>query len=454
MAVLTETLWRGEPIKAIIKFGDNLNYEVYTDKIYSQDNSFIKDIRFNLSEGNSSVNPLGVNTSNSISMQIYDESDRLSPANVNSPYYGKIVNGVEIDLFINYTGSDWEPYGVYFTTSWSGGFSEGWHGMTSICAEDKLNTIGNMDMPELPAEADIEAAQLITNVMYALGFSNSDFTIDPSINQSFPFGTMQGKKVRDFLNNICQLLLARVIIDREGIIRFVSALNIYQTGNELWLMGEYTGTLGNKNTSNVNYNKVAVTYLERKDIKKGVLFSDNTHSLTVGNNVINDISLNGIAITLEDVKILHDTEDASIDNLNYTGYQNGISLSVDVSGADIEDCNIIGQGLMMSTNEKVLTIDINNSTIVGGLTFEFNTKHIMSQSDANSLAVSIRDYINIISRQITIDGSALTPKLYLGDKIIISGTDTLYDGTYKVIGLDINFSENYNVDVTLIRLNS
>ena len=50
-------------------------------------------------------------------------------------------------------------------------------------------------------------------------------------------------------------------------------------------------------------------------------------------------------------------------------------------------------------------------------------------------------------------GTALTPKLYIGDKIVVSGTDTMYDGEYKVVALDMTVGENYNLDVTMIRLN-
>lgn len=455
MSVLDTINWNGEPLKLVIKFDNNNLYTVYSDKYYdSNSNNFIKEVNFSLSEGNSKVNPLGIAVSNNINIKLYDENDYLSPANINSPYYGKIVNGVEMNLFISYDGASWEPYGTYYATAWSGGFEEGWHGIVNVSADDKLNTIGNMDLPELPAYANVEAGDLIANVMEGIGINTSEYTIDPSINKNMMFGIVAGSKVRDFLNNICQLLLARVIIDRQNIIRFVPALRVYDQGNELDIDSNYTGTLVNKNNSNIDYNKVAVKYLEGGSITRGSLFRDDSHTLSVGNNTITDITFNHRALSIEQIKVLFDKNkyDSNIASMSYRGYQNGIQLDIEVTGEDILECNLIGEGLLISTTDRYIVLDIDNSTIIGGRTYEFDTKQMMNGSTAQSIATELRNYISIISRNIVMSGTALTPKLYIGDKVVISNTDTLYDGTYKVIGINLMFGENYSMDVTMIRV--
>lgn len=455
MAVLDTIYWKGEPLKLVIKFDKNTQYTVYSDKSYNSDsNNFIKEVTFNLSEGNSNVNPLGVAVSNSISMRIYDENDYLSPANKKSPYYGKVVNGVEMDLFISYDGTNWTPYGTYYATSWSGGFEDGWHGLVSVSADDKLNTLGNMDLPELPAYANVEAGDLIANVMNGIGVKTSEYTIDPSINKSLMFGIVAGNKVRDFLNNICQLLLARVVIDRQNIIRFVPALSVYNNSNEITIGSEYTGTLVNRNNNNIDYNKVSVKYLEGGSISRGSLFRDSSHTLNNGGNIITDITFNHRALSIEQIKVLFDKNkyDSSIDSISYRGYQNGIQLNINVTGDDILECDLIGEGLLISTTDRYITLDIDNSTIVGGRTYEFDTKQMMTASVASDVATDLKSYISIISRNVIMSGSALTPKLYIGDKVVINNTDTLYDGTYKVVGMSIVFGENYSMDITMIRV--
>lgn len=455
MAILENTLWRGEPVKAVIKFDSNTEYTVYTDLSLGNTENFIKQINFDLNEGNNRVNPLGISTSNNINMQVYDTSDNLSPANTESIYYGKVVNGVEIDLFITYDGVTWEPYGVYYTTSWDGNFSEGGHGLVNIGAEDKLNTIGNYDLPDLPAYSNVEAGDLIANVMNGLGIGPDKYTIDPSINKSLMYGIVAGSKVRDFFNNICQLLFARVIIDRTGIIRFVPALGVYNTGNELNIGTEFTGSFTNRNNNNINYNKISVRYLEAGDKSRGTIFNDNSHSLTKGNNIITDIAFKNRALSIEQVHILYNEteEGALISSFNYRGYQNGIQLNIKVDNGDIPDCKIVGEGVIISTTDKCAKVDIDNATIIGGSTFEFDTKQMMTYSEAQTLANSLKNYLSTISRNVIMSGTALTPKLYIGDKIVISGSNTMYDGEYKIIALNIIMGEDYSLTATLIRLN-
>lgn len=452
MALIEDVSWHGEPIKAVIHIDDSTEYTVYTDDDYSTSDNFIKQIKFSLSEGNNRVNPLGVSTSNTISLQVYDKDDALSPMNTSSKYYGKIVNGIEIEIFISYDGVDYSPFGKYYTTSWGGSFSDGWHGLVDITAEDRINSLGNRELPELQVYQNIEAGNLIASVMYGLKLTDADFTIDPRINKSIPYGIVRGGKVRDFLNNICQLLLARVIVDRDGVIRFVPALEPYNNSNECIIDSGFTGSFKNKNNSNIDYNKVAVKYLEAGDTYTEELFSDSSHSLIEGSNKITDINFKHRALSIKSVRVLSDPSDGNIASLTYRGFQSGIEINIDVTGGPITNCNISGVGLAVSTTERVVSLNIDRSTRVGGRTFEFDTQQMMSKSDANNIASNLVSYISKISRNILLTGSALTPKLYLGDKLTIQNTDTMYDGVYKIIGLEISMGENYSLDATLIRI--
>ena len=455
MAVLEKPLWNGEPIKAVIKFGEGMEYTVYSSSYYDGTSNRIKDISFSLDEGNSNVNPLGISTSNSVSILLYDTEDKLSPTNTNSPYYGKVVNGVEIDLFISYDGSTWEPYGVYYATSWSGGYSDNTHDFISVSADDKLNTIGNYDLPDLPAYSNVEAGNLIGSIMSGIGIGEDEYGIDPAINKSLPYGLTPGVKVRDALNNICQLIYARVIIDRTGKIWFVPALEVYSNANELVIDNTgYTGTFLNKNNSNIDYNKISVKYLEAGEVSREIIFSDSSHILSDGDNVITDINLRHRVLSIEQVRIMYDATEsgANISSINYKGYQNGIQLNVSVENGPINQCEIIGKGIIVSTTDRYISVDVDNATVVGGRTFEFDTKQMMTKTYATELANSLKNYLSVVSRNIIMENTVLTPKLYVGDKVTISNTGTIYDGVYKVIGLSIQMGEDYNLDATLIKL--
>lgn len=449
---IEDTLWRGEYIKAVIFFSDDDVYEVENN---NENSNFIKSLNISLSEGNNSVNPLGINSSSGIDIEIYDNDDYLSPGNVQSPYYGRTVNGVRIELYISYDGTTWDSFGVYFATSWSGTYSEGWHGLVSISAEDILNTLGNYDLPELPAYGGISSKALIRNIMNKLGFSSDEYVIDSSIDKQLMYGITPGNKVRDFINNICQLIFARVIIDRAGRICFVPALSVYENYNELDVTAEFTGSFLNKNNSNINYNKISVKYLEGGESDRGIIFKDSTHSLVSGENIIKDINFMHRALSIEQVLVKYDETSTGADilSLDYRGYQNGIQLYIDVS-ADIPVCEIIGEGIVISTTDRYSEVAIDNASVIGGTTFTLDTKQMMSKSEAAELASGLKTYISTVNRNIIMKGTALTPRLYVGDKINITESGTMYDGVYKVVALNISIAEDYSLDATLIRLSA
>lgn len=454
MAVIEDKYWKGEPLKAVIKFDSSADYVVYSNTEQEDTDNWLYNASFSLSEGNNKVNPLGISTSNRVTLQIYDANDNLSPANTNSPYYGKVVNGVEIDLYISYDGTNWSPYGKWYTTSWDGAFSEGWHGMINVSAEDKLNTIGNYDLPELPAYANVQAGDLIANVFNGIGIAQGEYTIDPAINQELVYGVTVGGKVRDFLNNICQLLFARVIIDREGIVRFVPALNFYNNCNEITLGAEDTGAFQNKNNNNVNYNKLSVKYLLAGDVSRAQIFKDSNHTLVVGQNVITDITFKNKVLSIEQVECLFDSANstAAIESMHYEGYQDGIAITINLSGEAVNDCELRGEGIIVSTTAKNVTVTVDNASVIGGTTFEFDTKQMMNETQATTIANALKEYISKISRNVIMQGTALTPKLYVGDKVTIADTGTMYDGVYKVVSMEIVIGENYSLSCTFIRI--
>lgn len=450
----TDVLWHGEPIKVVIHFDSNTTYTVYSVTGYDSSGNYIKKIDFNLSEGNNRVNPLGIATSNSISMSIFDVEDRLSPDNIDSPYYGKTVNGVEVEVFISYDGVNWTPFGIFYTTSWSGSYSEGYHNFVNVSAEDKMNTIGNMDMPEIPAYSGVYSAQLIGSVMEGIGLSQAEYYVDERINEQMTYGITTGNKVRDFMNNICQLLFARVIIDRSGRVCFVPALDTYEDANTFELTSGETGALSNKNTNNINYNKLRVKYLVYQGAgDRDEIFNVN-RPLSLGSNSISDIQFIRKALSIEQIKCYFKkgVSTADISNVSYSGFQNGIQLSINVTGEAIDSCNIIGIGIPISTSDAYYDLAIGNASIVGGMTFEFDTKQIMDETKAQGIATSLRQYLTAVSRNINMNGCVLSPRVYVGDKIVIDDTNTMYDGTYKVTNMSISIGEDYSMNMTLIRV--
>ena len=445
MSILTNHFWNGEYLKCIIKFGDGTEYVTYNNNNLSNSN-FIYKASFSLKDGNNSVNPLGINESSVLYLQVYDKNDYLSPLNTDSPYYGQMHHGVEIDMFISYDGSTWDDYGVWYVTNWSGSFNTGGHGIANITCEDRLNILGNMDIPKLPAYADVYSGSLIRSVLTSCGVANEDIIIDASCNVWMYYGVYNGKKVRDFLNNVCQVIEARIIVDRHNKIRVIPSLALKENYNEIDLNGSELGGLQNKVTRASEYNRIDIKYLNIIDKDRKELFRKKI-SFNSGFNRSDEIRFYSRALSVENIGF-EGAGSENIGNIDFTAYQNGIVIDATCSSA-VTDVTVFGYGIVADTKEEIISGDVRNT---GGKTFTFNTNQMMSKDNASSLLSSIINYINNIKNQIAVNGTILTPKLDIGDLVVIDNTNSVYDGRYRVSNIDINFSSDYNVDCTLVRL--
>ena len=442
-----DVLYGNEELRATIKFPSG-DYVALSDKPSTELDKLLLSAEFSLRDGNTAVNPVGTMMSNSASLVIYDADDNLSPGNTESPYYGEMVNGVKVLLEIKGSSGDWEPYGTWYTTGWSGAYYDGGADAVRISLEDRLNTLGQLPLPKVAAYKNIQVDQLIQTVLTAAGVDEEEIYIDPALNQIVSYGIAQGDKLRDFINSICQMVFARVFVDRNNVICFYPALSTLPTGNTWTLTPDELGSLYNKNESAINYSSVKLSYFEPDSVVKEVLF-DKVLDLKAGSNTITDITPTGKVISIEQVDI--STQDAVVQGLQVTAFQDYINLNITLSEADAEVA-VTGIGYTLGNRLSYATATITNAAISGAGVLPFDTYQILTQTQANALAQQVASFVQAVSRSFGVSGTPLTPFIYPGDKIVIDETGTHYDGEYKVTEATVRFSEGYGVDVSFIRI--
>lgn len=442
-----DVLYNNEQLRATIKFPSG-DYVALSDKPSTELDKLLLSAEFSLRDGNAAVNPVGTMMSNSASLVIYDADDNLSPGNTSSPYYGEMVNGVKVLLEIKGSSGDWEPYGTWYTTGWSGAYYDGGADAVRISLEDRLNTLGQLPLPKVAAYKNIAVDALIVNVLTAAGIDEEEIYIDPALNQVVSYGISKGDKLRDFINSICQMVFARVCVDRNDIICFYPALSTLPTGNAWTLTPDELGSLYNKNEAAINYGSVKLSYYEPDSVAKDVLF-EKVFDLQAGTNSITDITPSGKVISIEQVDVT--AKDTTVQGLQVNAFQDYISLSITVSDAS-EEVSITGIGYMLGDKLSYVTTTIPNASATGAGVLPFDTYQVLTQAQATALAQQVATFVQSVSRSFGVSGTPLTPVIYPGDKIIIEDTGTHYDGEYKVTEATIRFSEGYGVDVSFIRI--
>ena len=460
MAVLANKQWTGELIQ--------MKLYIDTDEVYTTDSlgvydssgtltSLIESVSFSKSDGNTNVNPLGVASSDSIGLKIFDINDALSPANLNGPYAGKLTNGLKVEINKSSDGGQtWNPYGVYYTNNFSGSYSDGYHDLVSISASDRLNILGNTPVPELPVYANVTIKELIVALFTALGYSKDEYYIDPKLNFNILWGVLPGTKVRDFFNSVCQRTFARVTVNSTGVVRFIPALQLATEYNTLTVGPTDIGTLKNSNSNNINYSKVNVKYDVYGTTADATVLSRDGVSLALGHNEISDIQFSNTVVCIKNVYIRYKSELslAKIENVEYQAYQRAMVLSLDVLNANAFEVSIRVDAVVLTTIEKTASVSLDTGIRSGLTEYTLDTNNQMTDEEAQQLCNDIVDYIKTLENTIEISGTILTPDLSIGDEITIENTGTMYDGVYKVTKLQVEFGQSYSLGATLLRVES
>lgn len=460
MAVLANKQWTGELIQ--MKLYIDVNTVYITDSLGVYDSnitltSLIESVSFSKSDGNTNVNPLGVASSDSVGLKIYDINDALSPANLGGPYAGKLTNGLKVEINKSSDGGQtWNPYGIYYTNSFSGSYSNGYHDLVSISASDRLNILGNTPVPELPVYANVTIKELIVALFTALGYSEDEYYIDPKLNFDILWGVLPGTKVRDFFNSVCQRTFARVTVNSTGVVRFIPALQLATEYNTLTVGPTDIGTLKNNNSNNINYSKVNVKYDVYGTTADATVLSRDGVSLALGHNEISDIQFSNTVVCIKNVYIRYKSELslAKIENVEYQAYQRAMILSLDVLNANVFEVSIRVDAVVLTTIEKTASVSLDTGIRSGLTEYTLDTNNQMTDEEAQQLCNDIVDYIKTLENTIEISGTILTPDLSIGDEITIENTGTMYDGVYKVTKLQVEFGQTYSLGATLLRVES
>lgn len=446
--------WKGEAIKATLYFDNNTSYEVYYSENAPDDKHIVK---CSLSEQESTDygNPLGVASENSCTLSIFDINNSLINSNTNSEFFGYMRNGVKVELQIEDTDNNcYVPYGVYYVSSWSTAFSNGLTDTAEISACDKLQYLGNKDIPKLPVYSGLTLDKMLKVVFNSLGITDEEYIIDERLNTKIVFGVTVGEKVREFLNSVAQALIAHITVDRRGIIRIVPALKSYGKTYTI-LDKDICGDIKSEHNESNMYNSVKVTYNKLSEDKQGELISINDIELVKGINKLVGIRLNNKALDIENIYIdtpYNDTQGniVEVTGITWSAYQDGIDITC-YCNTEVSDCSISVFGKVLSETEYNELVNIEDTGYKYDNTLEVVTTVVQDRDTANKLANNVAEYLKHSDKRLLLD-TMLTPLAEVGDTIIINSIQDEFNGNYKLIESDTDNSSTYQRRITLIKI--
>jgi hypothetical protein len=489
--------WINAPIRCTIKFDNGMSYVVYMGED-ATDDKYINGLLKNGNDAELAGNPLGIITSGDITLYIMDAYNRLMKSNDDSPYYGYMGYGVEIQLEISYDdGVTYVDYGTYYSTGWDTDISDGYNDMTEITASDRLQYIGMQDIPKLPAYSGITAKELLVNLFTALGFQAGEYYIDPSLNLDIKFGITVGSKVRDVLNQIAQVLIARIRFNRYGVLEVIQAYPTWITGstaptnaqgadgnryfdtttkyvyiknNGVWsrdmdvvyIDDIVLSKLKSKHNTAMIYNQVEVQYIQLGNSAVNTLLRVSGITLKTGVNDFYGLKFNGKTLDIEDVyfetayTIKNGSgadEVVSLTNISYQGYQDGADVHVTNNTSVPVVCNLVIEGRLLDTITASESSNIiqANKKISNKLTIK--TDVVQDSATAKSIANNIANYMSKSGVVNTMD-TIMTEKAVEGDTVIVDLSDNTakLNGVHRLLNYNATHGINYNKYVTLLKV--
>lgn len=443
----------GQQLKCLLTFDNDMTYECVTS---NSADCVLQSARINENEGITSGNPLGIMSSNSVNISIIDTRGVLVLTNASSPYIGYMRNGVKMEFtLINPDGST-EPFGVYYTDDWDTMRSNGGYDTTNLNGKDFLDYIGNKEVPELDAFSSVEISSLLVAIFEGLGLSADEYSIDPSLNLKLTFSVTKGAKVRDTLNSIANALIARITVNRSGVVEVKPAFpdipDIVDTLDARYMINT---TIAHNVDS--QYNKVRLDYVAVGVKDSEVLARISDYVIHPGNNSIDSVALPSNTLGIDGVYLTYGVTPKNyediIGSLSYTGYQGGISISFESLVDFSFSADIVIEGRTSGATKQSIYADVNSErpVRVGNLLI-LTSDYIQSKAIAEEYINKVAQYLSKISATIKFN-SLFSPSIKTGTYVNIENTLNTLDGTYYLSNISFNFGESYSVNVTAIKLN-
>lgn len=454
------TLWNKEQFKFVIKFSEA--YEELDDYVVSTDARvstlcLVSDLDFDFASSQSSASTLFTLQASSGSLTIFDYDGLLNPLNGLSPYFGYMTPGLHILAYIaDYVEEIedyvWEDYGEWFVSDWQGGMENGGITAVTIGIDDILSEISPVSLDDVEYNG-VTAEDALIAALTAAGIDEDKFEIDSSLDLNFSYTSLL-TNVAMTINDILTLSIGYCTVGHDGVIRFMS-LTAAAAQAEEHNVGNNLGALASAFSSGLNYNKIIVRYPNGSNSQ--LVRAIHDYATVVGNGDTNvKLDLPAGVLSIEALRtILKNCADE--DKLNDVAYVKAgdtlnITINADIAEDTTRDCIIdvyVTTPTSSAYNEHV--IDIDSVASNNSYSYIYEAPYTTTESAAESIANALVDIIRRMRNQVSCGTSLLSPRINVGDTLIIEDVSDEYDGHYAIVSLSITMGSTYNTSIKLLK---
>jgi hypothetical protein len=391
-----------------------------------------------------SQNPLGVVSSNELTISLHNKNSIFTISNVNSPYYSKIQKNILVKPYIGVILEDdsieYIQMGEYWTDDWK---SPSDSLETSATAYDRLYGLGQKDTPDLPVMVNIDIKYVFLSLFLGLGLNYDDFIIDRNISQILKYVWLSKGTVKNTLQALCTVGNCTVSMNRKGKI-YVKSNNTNNTIAAVLRDSTHIKTAQNIQTYNSAISKVNLTYNLTKLSSVVELLSIKDYKVKIGVNYFKNISFNNIPVYKIENIILSNATYSIIKNIKHGS--NNVSFDIVSTKEEVIDISITG--IYIVKNNAVATAE-NNELIseIGEVNLDISSDIIQNINSAERVC---KDTLNIVSMKNAKYTLATrgNPALELTDNIILDDpSDKIYNTSITILRQEITWDGSLSIDL-------
>jgi len=377
-----------------------------------------------------SNNPVGIVTSNEITLDVDNEGSWFSLQNTNSPFNGllrpKLKVTAHLGVMTDSVNNVFEMVqaGVFYIDDFDAYTDQM---RSTITAYGPLQALLNQNLPSLMPKANITIATALSDLFTALGLSGSQYSVDATLDNVMLihwYGS-NDSTVGEYLQAISESNLCVFHEDRSGIIRVkdmrVSTPPVL-TLNDSTQIYNFSNPQQYVNT----YAQIALTYVQPSLDTSGPLVQMPVSSpAAVGTWMVDDISVSSPLVSIDYAYLDTSTGVCNSDITDITADQNSISLTCYNNSSDSDDCTLYIYG--SSVNNQQVLATASDPTMMNYFperVLQISTNYIQNINDANSLCNSLLNFAKDPSCYYNMDMRG-NPSLEILDIVTIAASNAL-----------------------------
>lgn len=382
--------------------------------------------------------------SGTLELSLENNNGRFNATNESSPFYGKLVPGVKIEVFVLVDRDLQDNFytikmGTYYAAQWP---SSAGSLTCDVLAYDRLYWILNRETAVIPLYRNITGAQFFENLMQQLRIEN--YTVDESLTTVIPYAYTDGSTIGEKLAYACSGIGAVVYVNREDTIVVQNAFN--RVPNDLVVNDEnYIYDVKATPSLSKQYDKVTVALNNIGAMQEDSLVQIEELEVPPGAHQISNLTYSHSPVVRITKIIVRGATNTTLTS-HYTGIQSG-SFSFYNSGDSTEKISleIFGRYLLGYTN------DVSVGDVSGTMQTEYRVTSplIQTAAFAEYYAGELYDYANNIIPQVEIRARGI-PQLDMGDLFTLQSNEYKLDAAVTPIQITHKLTDGVTTDLVCL----